>query len=197
MELIYSKQKSGFDPGKTYRNPQHFERPEIGVTSVTVVGDWPNVVVAHEEAGIDVQVIDAPKIAIVGSGIDSALFDALKRDLAAVGLLAESLSSGEFHQPEDGETALRLFDALVQVSTNIQDLVRERDDLTAKRDELLEQNALLLSEIQDLKEAAAKQLSDASEVDAMKAKLDAAGVSYRANASKESLEKLVADLPSA
>jgi len=35
------------------------------------------------------------------------------------------------------------------------------------------------------------------EVEALKAKLDAAGVTYRANASKESLEKLVADLPKA
>jgi hypothetical protein len=197
MELVYSTQKSGFEPGKMYRNPQHFERPELGVTSVTVVGDWPTVVGAHEEAGIEVLVVDAPKVAVVGGGIDSALFDAIKRDLEAVGLIVESLPSGELHQPEEGDTALRLFAALVQVSTNIQDLVNERDGLIAKRDELDQLNAQLLSEIQELKDAAAKQLSDASEVDAMKAKLDAAGVSYRANASKESLEKLVADLPSA
>lgn len=196
MELVYSKQKSGFESGKTYRNPQHFERPEIGVTGVTVIGDWPDVVAAHEEAGIDVRVVELPKVAIVGgSGADQLMVDALKRDLEAVGFIVESLPSGELQKPEEGETALRLFDALSLVSTNIQDLVSERDALIVKRDELSDQNAKLLMELQELKDAAVKQATDAGEIDALKAKLDAAGVTYRSNASKESLEKLVADLP--
>ena len=48
-------------------------------------------------------------------------------------------------------------------------------------------------EIQKLTEVLAGQITDAGEIDAMKAKLDAAGVSYRSNASKESLEKLIAE----
>ena len=54
MELIYSAQKSGFDPQKRYRNPEHFDRPEAGVTGVIVVGEWPKVVDAYESVGVEV-----------------------------------------------------------------------------------------------------------------------------------------------
>lgn len=54
MKVVYSNQKSGFDPDKRYRNPEYFERVESGVKEVVVVGDWPAVVAAHEAAGIPV-----------------------------------------------------------------------------------------------------------------------------------------------
>jgi hypothetical protein len=54
MELIYSTQSSGFDPDKHYRNPAHFDRPEAGVTGVVVVGEWPKVVDAYENVGVEV-----------------------------------------------------------------------------------------------------------------------------------------------
>jgi len=196
MELVYSNQKSGFETGKTYRNPQHFERPELGVTSVTVIGDWPNVVAAHEEAGIEVEVIETPKVAIVGSGgVDPHIIEALRRELETVGVMVEGLAIGDLQKPEEGETAIRLFEELTRVSENFQSLLVERDGLIAERNKLTLEKGKLLADIQELKDAAAKQISDADEVDAMKAKLDAAGVSYRSNASKDSLEKLVADLP--
>ena len=44
MELTYSAQTRDFDPDKRYRNPVYFEKPESGVTKVTVIGDWPVVV---------------------------------------------------------------------------------------------------------------------------------------------------------
>ena len=53
------------------------------------------------------------------------------------------------------------------------------------------ENETLRNELAELKAA------EDVDVEALKAKLDAAGVNYRANASKESLEKLVADLPKA
>lgn len=49
-------------------------------------------------------------------------------------------------------------------------------------------------QVQQLQQANA-QLAAEKEVEELKAKLDAAGVTYRANASKESLQKLVDDLP--
>ena len=59
MELIYSAQKSGFDPQKRYRNPEHFDRPETGVTGVIVVGEWPKVVDAYESVGVEVVELEA------------------------------------------------------------------------------------------------------------------------------------------
>ena len=55
MELIYTTQTSGFDDGKRYRNPTYFDRPEPGVTKVTIVGDWPEVAKAYGAVeGVDV-----------------------------------------------------------------------------------------------------------------------------------------------
>ena len=59
MELTYSSQKTDFDPDKRYRNPEYFERPEAGVTKVTVVGDWPIVVEAYKAATVEVDVIES------------------------------------------------------------------------------------------------------------------------------------------
>lgn len=61
MELTYSAQKTDFDPDKRYRNPQYFDKPESGVTKVTVIGDWPNVADAYKATGVEVEVAKMPK----------------------------------------------------------------------------------------------------------------------------------------
>lgn len=61
MELTYSAQSTDFDPDKRYRNPEYFERPESGVTKVTVVGEWPTVVDAYKAADVEVVVTKASK----------------------------------------------------------------------------------------------------------------------------------------
>lgn len=194
MELIYTKQRSGFESGKFYRSPQHFDRPELGVTRVVVVGDWPKIVEAHKDAGIEVEVVEPAKVVIVdGAGIDPQALFALRQDLEAVGIIVEALPTGELQKPDEGETALALFDALTKVSESFENLVAERDGLVGKNRDLTSANEQLLLEVQGLKEAAAKN-KEADEIQELKIKLDAAGVSYRANASKESLQKLVADL---
>ncbi|MNP82483.1 hypothetical protein D3C76_1811220 [compost metagenome] len=58
--------------------------------------------------------------------------------------------------------------------------------------DLEQEKAGLLKQLEDYKGA-----SGDPEIEAMKAKLDAANVSYRANASKESLQKLIDDLSKA
>ena len=37
MELIYTAQASGFEPGKRYRNPQHFDRPDVSPQTVAMI----------------------------------------------------------------------------------------------------------------------------------------------------------------
>lgn len=194
MELIYTKQRSGFEPGKFYRSPQHFDRPELGVTRVVVVGDWPKIVEAHKDAGIEVEVVEALKVVIVGGdGIDPQALFALRQDLEAVGIIVEALPTGELQKPDEGETALALFDALTKVSESFESLVAERDGLIVKSRDLTSANEQLLLEVKGLKDAAAKH-NEEDEIQELKIKLDSAGVSYRANASKETLQKLVADL---
>lgn len=65
FELIYSTQSTGFVDGLAYANPRFFSTPRAGVSKVSVVGDWPLVVAAYEDAGIPVELLD---IAPVGSG---------------------------------------------------------------------------------------------------------------------------------
>ena len=194
MELTYSNQLSGFDPEKRYRNPEHFDKPEAGVTSVLVIGDWPRVVNAYEAAGIDVSVKEAKRVQIVGAANQAELekvIAALRAEHGSIEILVGGLESGEIHRPESGELALRLFEVLGTVHASVGDLTTERDGLLLTIDELR-------GEIEALKKTAIMSPADeAGEIAALKAKLDEAKVQYRANASKESLEKLVADLPKA
>lgn len=189
MELIYSTQSSGFDPDKRYRNPEHFDRPEAGVTGVVVVGEWPNVVGAYESIGVEVTLKEAEKrlVLIVGSEDNKAeleeLIGKLRAESDTVRAVIDGLDAGEIEKPEAGELAIRLFQGL--------DAIRvQMVELTGQRDDLAEENEKLRTELATLK-------ADGQEVEALKVKLDTAGVTYRANASKESLEKLVADLPKA
>jgi len=194
MELTYSNQLNGFDPEKRYRNPEHFDKPEAGVTSVLVIGDWPRVVNGYEAAGIDVSVNEAKRVQIVGAANQAELekvIAALRAEHGSIEILVGGLESGEIHRPESGELALRLFEVLGTVHASVGELTTERDGLLLTIDELR-------GEIEALKKTAVTPPADeAGEIAALKAKLDEAKVQYRANASKDSLEKLAADLPKA
>ncbi len=55
MDIVYSAQKRGFVKGRTYQNPRFFQGTlAAGATRAIVVGEWPAVVQAYEEAGIPV-----------------------------------------------------------------------------------------------------------------------------------------------
>lgn len=198
MELIYTAQASGFEPGKRYRNPQHFDRPEPGVKAVVIVGDWPKVADAYEDAGAEVTFVEAPKRVALVEGPDQAELDRLTAELASVGVIVESFAAQSLERPAGdlGDTASRLFEVLEAVNSGVSSLKRERDGEVEKvvrqeqeKADLLKQNAELLKQIESLKPANADP-----EVEALKAKLDAANVSYRSNASKDALQKQVADL---
>lgn len=191
MELIYTAQASGFEPGKRYRNPQHFDRPEPGVKAVVIVGDWPKVADAYEDAGAEVTFVEAPKRVALVEGPDQAELDRLTAELASVGVIVESFAAQSLERPEGelGETAGRLFQVLEAVNAGVASLQRERDGEVQKVAGLEQEKAELLKHIESLKAASADP-----EVEALKVKLDQAGVIYRANASKESLQKLVDEL---
>ena len=202
MELIYSTQKTDFDPDKRYRNPEHFDRPEAGVTNVLVVGDWPNVVDAYENVGVEVTLKEAESrlVLVVGAGSNQAeleeLIGKLRIESDTVRAVIDGLDAGGIEKPEAGELAIRLFHALDGIRLQMAELVDQRDveaerasNLQKQVDDLLAQAAQARLETDETKEA--------MEINELKALLDAAGVPYRANASKESLEKLVADLPKA
>ncbi|MGE7957018.1 hypothetical protein ACQKQA_10540 [Pseudomonas sp. NPDC089530] len=198
MELIYTAQKSGFDPDKRYRNPEHFDRAESGVEKVVVVGEWPKVVAAYEEVGAEVSIVEAQKVApqtcAGGGGRDEAFhaeINGIHSDLKSVGLIVESFAEQRLERPEGdlGEIAGRLFQVLEAVNAGIASLQRERDGEVEKFAQLEREKAELLKQLEALKVP-----NPDPEVEALKVKLDAAGITYRANASRESLEKLVAEL---
>lgn len=193
MELVYTNQLDGFEPGKRYRVPGLFRSTERDATAVTVVGDYPEIVAAYEDAGVDVEVVALPEPVVVGmqveaSGELSKLLAALQAENGAMVLLIDGLEAGEIHRPESGELALRLFEVLGTIHASVGELTTERDGLALTVD-------ALRAEVEALKKSALTPPADeAGEIAALKAKLDDAKVQYRANASKESLEKLVAEL---
>lgn len=194
MELVYTNQLDGFEPGKRYRVPGLFRSVERDATAVTVVGDYPEIVTAYEEAGVDVEVVELPApIAFctqaIASGELSKLLADLQGESDAMVLLVDGLEAGEIHRPESGELALRLFDVLGTIHASVGELTTERDGLALTVD-------ALRAEVEALKKSAlAPPADEAGEIAGLKATLDKAKVQYRANASKESLEKLVAELP--
>lgn len=195
MELIYTAQASGFEPGKRYRNPQHFDRPEPGVKAVVIVGDWPKVADAYEDAGAEVTFVEAPKRVLLVEAPDQAELDRLTAELASVGGIVESFAAQSLERPEGelGETAGRLFQVLEAVNAGIVSLQRERDGEVEKARALQKQVDDLLAQAAK-REIEDEESREAKEVAELKAKLGAAGVTYRANASKESLQKQVAEL---
>jgi hypothetical protein len=196
MELVYTNQLDGFEPGKRYRVPGLFRSVERDATAVTVVGDYPEIVTAYEDAGVDVEVVELPAPVVFGaqaiaSGELSKLLADLQGESEAMVLMVDGLEAGEIHRPESGDLALRLFEVLGTIHASVGELTTERDGLLLTVDGLRE-------EIETLKKVSITPPSDeAGEIAALKAKLDEANIQYRANASKESLEKLVADLSKA
>lgn len=114
-------------------------------------------------------------------------------ELDAVNLLAAGLESGVLNPVEGDGAAARLHAALSGIQESMA-------TLAASRDSAVEKSELLQKQVDDLlAQAEQARLADAeaNEVAELKAKLDAAKVTYRANASKESLQKQVDELPKA
>ena len=140
----------------------------------------------------DVTVKELPKVLLIGGGNSSVDIDAFRAELESVGLIVESFAGRELARPEGelGSVAGRLFQVFEAVNAGVQSLRNERDG------EVEKVKALQL-QVDDLLQQAAKTSqadAEAKEIADLKAKLDAAKVTYRANASKESLQKQVAEL---
>ena len=184
----------GFEPGKRYRVPGLFRNVERDATAVTVIGHYPDIVEAYEEAGVEVEVVDMVRPAsVLAVGSDQshvdALFGRLQAESNALRVLIEAAEGlSPLEHPEAGELPIRLFDALKGIHTSVGELVSERDSLRSTVD-------VLNGDIEALKKAAMTPADEADEIARLKAALDEANVQYRANASKESLERLVAELP--
>jgi hypothetical protein len=54
MELVYAREGQTLKGGQTQRNPRYFAGPEEGVSSVILVGDWPEIESAYLARGVAV-----------------------------------------------------------------------------------------------------------------------------------------------
>ncbi|MHB2048866.1 hypothetical protein [Pseudomonas plecoglossicida] len=130
-------------------------------------------------------------VVVEAGGLSPDHFDLLTAELESIGVIVESFAVQSLERPEGdlGKTASRLFEVFEAVNAGVSSLQRERDGEVQKVIALEQEKAELIKQIEALKAAAADP-----EVEALKAALDKAGVTYRANASKESLQKLVDEL---
>ena len=110
--------------------------------------------------------------------------------LDAVNALVAGLEAGVLSPVEGEGPAMRLYQALTGIQSGMQNLADARDAAVTKSETLQKQVDDLLAQAAQarLADAEAKEIAD------LKAKLDAAKVTYRANASKESLQKQVDEL---
>lgn len=134
------------------------------------------------------------QVVIVGAGDSEQLKDLIERLNIERDLIVTLVESAEglapLTHPEAGELPIRLFDALSGIHQGITKLKSERDGLATE-------NEALRGEVASLKALANKTADDSAEIEALKAALDAANVTYRVNASKEALQKQVAELTKA
>jgi len=139
------------------------------------------------------QVEPAPVLLIADSGDHAALQELIdklnaERD-GIVPLIDAAEGLTELEHPGAGELPIRLFGALKAIHEGFETLSGERDNLAGEVESLRAEVARL--------KAAAEPVDNAEKIANLKAQLDAANVTYRANASVESLEKAVADLQQA
>lgn len=111
----------------------------------------------------------------------------LTSQLDAVKLLAEQMEAGFLDVPKGEGVSLRIHNAATALWVDMESLARARDEAVDKA-------AQLQKQVDELLAQADKAGTEAKEVADLKAKLDAAKVTYRANASKESLQKQVDEL---
>ena len=161
-----------------------------------------SVTASRDGEATDVPAVTVKQVARSGGGSQLVVADQtaldqeeligkLRAESGAIRVLIESAEGLiPLEHPEAGELPIRLFDALSGIHQGIAGIKAERDSLTAE-------NESLRGEVVSLKAAASKSLDESAEIEALKATLDAAKVSYRANVSKEALQKLVEDLPKA
>lgn len=135
--------------------------------------------------------LKAVAVVVEAGGLSQEDLDRLTAELTSIGVIVESFAEQALERPQGelGETAGRLFQVLEAVNAGVASLQRERDGEVQKVAALEQEKADLLKQIDALKAAAPDP-----DLEALKAALDKAGVTYRANASKESLQKQVAEL---
>jgi len=142
---------------------------------------------AEEIPEVTIREMAQPPAPVAGQGdqVDTDELAAQLRGIAGLIDAAEGLAPLE--RPGAGELAIRLFDVLKGISEGM-------DHLDGLRSTMAQENEALRGEIEALKAAAHQSKAEQDKASALKAKLDDAGVSYRTNASIESLEKAVAEL---
>jgi hypothetical protein len=144
---------------------------------------------AHDVPEVTLRQADsAPVLLVAGSGgVDGAALQELIDKLNAerdgiVSLIEAAEGLSDLEHPGAGELPIRLFGALKALHEGFEALTGEVETLRA--------------EVERLK-VAAEPVDNAEKIAGLKAQLDAANVPYRANASVESLEKAVSELPKA
>lgn len=140
-----------------------------------------------ETGGVDSVRTDADRKAAHNNGGGDSLNEkvvllgeqnaSLQSQLSAVGVLAAGLRAGKLELPDGEGPAVEVHDALTGLL------------------ERLKADADRIAELEELVDKLQSPAGTEDKVAELKAKLDKAGVSYRANASLESLEIQVAALP--
>ena len=134
-------------------------------------------------------------VVVEAGGLSQDHFDILTAELASIGVIVESFATQSLERPAGdlGDIASRLFEVLAAVNAGVSSLQRERDGEVERANLLQKQVDDLLAQATK-RELETDEGREAKDVAELKAKLDAANVTYRANASKESLQKQVAEL---
>lgn len=131
-----------------------------------------------------VTVKESQEVLVIGGG-NSADIEVLRRDLESVGLLVDSLGDGELVKPEEGDTAIRLFDVLTGIHAGVQGLKNHAADLQGQLDKA--QADLSAEKARNANTEPPEELT----IPQLKEQLDAKSIAYKVNDSKPELLALL------
>lgn len=61
MKIIYAEKSTGIDEDGSFQNPKYFERADKQADSIVIYGDYPEIVAAYKDIGIDAEVRELAK----------------------------------------------------------------------------------------------------------------------------------------
>jgi len=109
--------------------------------------------------------VAAPLVVVVGDDkvVMEELIGKLRAESDTIRVLVDGLESGEVLKPEAGELAIRLYDALDQIRTKVDELADSRDQITQERNALQAEVEALRKAEAERAEKAAKSKPDAKQ----------------------------------
>ncbi|TCM62311.1 hypothetical protein EC844_12539 [Acinetobacter calcoaceticus] len=133
MKVIYAEKSSGINESGSFQNPKYFESPQYGASSVIVYGDFPEIALAYDEVGIDVEVRELPKpVKPLVVGVEISITPELQKVIDDAKAECEKVQAENSDLIDDLKVALDERDQFAAQVLDLQSVIDELKSTEAK-----------------------------------------------------------------